>query len=201
MHSMNDEKVLAVVDLGGGTFDVSIVDLFAGLLEVRASAGECVLGGEDFTRTMAARVLASRGIVFESAEFESPLSVARMIQQCELAKCQLSQESSVAVRVADAGGNLTAQSPVVDVTREAFDAWTEPILRRIELPIRAGAAREMLARLKAGNVDEVILVGGATPHHASPGRPGAADPGTRAALPAQPGRSRGAWQLPPYRPV
>ncbi len=44
-HGRQDEKVLAIIDLGGGTFDVSIVDLFEGSLEVRASAGECMLGG------------------------------------------------------------------------------------------------------------------------------------------------------------
>jgi molecular chaperone HscC len=159
MHSMQDEKVLAVVDLGGGTFDVSIVDLFAGALEVRASAGECFLGGEDFTRTLAARVLAARGIVFEAAEFESPLLVARMIQQCELAKCQLSRQTSVSVRLADSQGNLTSESPVEEVTREQFHQWTEPILNRVELPIRRALGD---ARLKPGDVDEVILVGGAT---------------------------------------
>ena len=159
MHSMHDEKVLAVVDLGGGTFDISIVDLFAGALEVRASAGECFLGGEDFTRTLAARVLATRGIVFESAEFENPLLVARMIQQCELAKCQLSRQPRVAVRLAESKGNLTSESPAEEVTREQFHQWTESILNRIELPIRRALGD---ARLKPGDVDEVILVGGAT---------------------------------------
>ncbi|MGC4004978.1 MAG: Hsp70 family protein [Pirellulales bacterium] len=54
-HESGSESVLAVVDLGGGTFDVSVVELFEGTLEVRASAGESILGGEDFTRTIAAQ--------------------------------------------------------------------------------------------------------------------------------------------------
>src|SRR5262245_18123444 len=53
------EKTLLIFDLGGGTFDVSIVGLFEGTLEVRASSGESFLGGEDFTRAMAARILDS----------------------------------------------------------------------------------------------------------------------------------------------
>ena len=50
-HEARDEKILLIFDLGGGTFDVSVVELFEGTLEVRASSGESFLGGEDFTRT------------------------------------------------------------------------------------------------------------------------------------------------------
>src|SRR4029079_9695110 len=59
------DKTLLVVDLGGGTFDVSVVELFEGTLEVRASAGESVLGGEDFTRALAARVLETQKLAYE----------------------------------------------------------------------------------------------------------------------------------------
>jgi len=61
-HEAGQDKKLLIFDLGGGTFDVSVVELFDGALEVRASAGETSLGGEDFTRAMAARVLAPRTI-------------------------------------------------------------------------------------------------------------------------------------------
>ena len=54
MHQSEQDRLLAVVDLGGGTFDVSIVEQFEGTLEVRASSGESFLGGEDFTRTLVA---------------------------------------------------------------------------------------------------------------------------------------------------
>ena len=61
-HESEDDKTLLIFDLGGGTFDVSVVGAsFEGTLEVRASAGESFLGGEDFTRTFAARVLRRRG--------------------------------------------------------------------------------------------------------------------------------------------
>ena len=100
-HSLQDDRILAVVDLGGGTFDVSIVELFEGALEVRASSGESFLGGEDFTRVMAARVLESRGLVFERAEVETPLLVSRLVQQCERAKCLLARQQSASVRMPD----------------------------------------------------------------------------------------------------
>jgi molecular chaperone HscC len=79
-HEARDDKTLLIFDLGGGTFDVSVVELFDGTLEVRASAGETALGGEDFTRTMAARVLESVGLQFERAEATTPLLVARVVQ-------------------------------------------------------------------------------------------------------------------------
>src|SRR5947208_42316 len=84
--------------LGGRTFDVSVVELFEGTLELRASAGETSLGGEDFTRTLAARVLERLGESFERAEAKTPLLVSRLVQQCEQAKCRLSREETATVR-------------------------------------------------------------------------------------------------------
>src|SRR4029077_11137580 len=74
-HESKEDKTLLIFDLGGGTFDVSIVDLFDGALEVRASSGESALGGEDFTRALAARVLDRAGEAFERAEVAAPLQV------------------------------------------------------------------------------------------------------------------------------
>jgi molecular chaperone HscC len=158
-HEAGEDKTLLIFDLGGGTFDVSVVELFEGTLEVRASAGESVLGGEDFTRTLAARILQARGQHFERAELAAPLMVARLIQQCELAKCRLSREPTTLVRIPDAGGRFADDAPAEVVTREQFEAWTQPILVRIELPIRRVLGD---ARLSRERIDEVILVGGAT---------------------------------------
>jgi molecular chaperone HscC len=158
-HEARDEKVLLILDLGGGTFDVSVVDLFDGTLEVRASSGESFLGGEDFTRTLAARVLDRLGHPFERTEVEAPLLVARMIQQCELAKCRLSRHDTATVRVPDRRGDFDDDSPTVALSRAEFEAWTQHILARIELPIRRVLGD---ARLRREDVDEVILVGGAT---------------------------------------
>ena len=72
IHEKKPDKTVAVFDLGGGTFDISVVDLFEGSIEVRASAGEAILGGEDFTRAIARKVLADRSIMFETAELNPP---------------------------------------------------------------------------------------------------------------------------------
>jgi molecular chaperone HscC len=158
-HESRDEKILLIFDLGGGTFDVSIVELFDGALEVRASSGESFLGGEDFTRTLAARVLESQGHPFERAEMESPRLVSRMVQQAEVAKCRLSRQESAALRVPDKKGEFTDTSPEVPVSREQFQKWTNHILARIELPIRRVLGD---AGLQRSDINEVILVGGAT---------------------------------------
>ncbi|HEX7375985.1 MAG TPA: molecular chaperone HscC [Pirellulales bacterium] len=158
-HEAREEKVLLIFDLGGGTFDVSLVELFEGSLEVRASSGESFLGGEDFTRTLAARVLESHGYPFERTELESPRLVGRVIQQCELAKCRLSRQAEALVRVPDKQGELRDDSPQCTITRPQFDKWTAHILARVDLPIRRALGD---AGLKRDDIDEVILVGGAT---------------------------------------
>jgi molecular chaperone HscC len=158
-HEAREDKVLLIVDLGGGTFDVSLVELFEGTLEVRASSGESLLGGEDFTRALAARLLEEHGHPFERAELQAPRMVARMIQQCERTKCALSRQDSFALRIPDGKGEYHDSSHEATVTRKQFDNWTRHILNRIDLPIRRVLGD---ARLSRDDVDEVILVGGAT---------------------------------------
>jgi molecular chaperone HscC len=155
----HQERRLLIFDLGGGTFDVSVVEVLDSVIEVRASAGEGFLGGEDFTRALAARVLERRGIVFERAEMESPLLVARMVQQCELAKIALSRNEAASVRVPSVKGRVGPEAPLEAITRDEFRAWTDSILARIDPPIRRALGD---AKLKRAEIDEVILVGGAT---------------------------------------
>ncbi len=158
-HDSGEDKKLLVFDLGGGTFDVSVVELFEGTLEVKASSGESALGGEDFTRAVAARILEARGIGFERAEARTPNKVSRLIQQCERAKCLLSRDESAVVRVPDDDGEFGPASTPVTINREQLEKWVSPILARIELPIRRVMGD---AKLSKDQLDEVILVGGAT---------------------------------------
>lgn len=158
-HEANEEKTLLIFDLGGGTFDVSLVDLFEGALEVKASSGESALGGEDFTRVLASRVLHRAGQAYERAEVDSPLQVARLIQLCETAKLRLSREEEAIVRVPDKKGNLPANAEEVTVSRKQLEEWVSHILARVEIPVRRVLAD---ARVKREDVSEVILVGGAT---------------------------------------
>jgi molecular chaperone HscC len=158
-HESNEDKHILVIDLGGGTFDVSVVEMFEGTVEVRASSGDSFLGGEDFTAALAARVLESRGLVFERTEMELPLMVSRLKHLCEWAKRRLSRDAEVSIRIPGRGGELVENGPEVKVTREQFQGWTEHILRRIDFPIRRAVSD---GGLNTTVLDEVILVGGAT---------------------------------------
>jgi len=158
-HEAKEEKTFLIFDLGGGTFDVSLVDLFDGALEVRASSGESALGGEDITRVLASRILHRAGVAYERAEVDSPNQVARLIQICENAKLRLSREEEVSVCVPDRNGNLSASSQEVKVSRKQLEEWVGHILARVELPVRRVMAD---AKIRKEDVSETILVGGAT---------------------------------------
>jgi len=158
-HAADEERIIVVLDLGGGTFDVSVVEQFDGMLEVRASSGETFLGGEDFTNTLIARVLEQHGMNFEQTELRRPKQMSRLRQECEQAKRRLSRQDEVTIRLPDHEGDLSENSPTSTVTRQQFTRWTEYVLNRIEMPIRRALGD---AKVKLGDIDELILVGGAT---------------------------------------
>ena len=159
-HESREDKVLLIFDLGGGTFDVSIVEFFDGVLEVKSSSGESFLGGEDFTRTLAARILESNGYPFERTELEvaaAGFAHDSAMRDRPSASCRGRMLSPFACPTAR--GTCRQRSPSVTVTRQQFQTWTNHILARIELPLRRVLGD---AGLKRQDVDEVILVGGAT---------------------------------------
>ena len=147
LHDGKEEKVIVVIDLGGGTFDVSIVDMFEGTLEVRASSGETFLGGEDFTNTIVSRILDSRGQFFERVEVDHPRLVSRLRQECEQAKRRLTSRTETSIRVPGDQGELDDASPEFQVTRGISRSWTEHILNRIDLPIRRALGRSRPIKL------------------------------------------------------
>ena len=159
MHELSQDRLLMVLDLGGGTFDVSVVEVFDGSLEVKASSGESILGGEDFTVAMASHLLAERKQVFEKMELQNPLFISRLIHQCEQAKQKLAFGERATIRIPDENGEYSAQSESVEVDLSQFNAATQKILERIELPIRRALGDADLTR---GQIDQVLLIGGAT---------------------------------------
>lgn len=158
-HDRNAEKKLIVVDLGGGTFDVTLMEVFEGTLEIVSTSGESFLGGEDFTNRLVAVILQKQGLQLEVAELQEPLRVARLRQQCEDAKRKLLDDSEVQVKLPESDGTIPEQAKTVKITREAFASAVKPLLDRIAGPI-GKALRD--GRTEAPDVDDVILVGGAT---------------------------------------
>ena len=159
IHEKEADKTVAVFDLGGGTLDVSIVDFFEGCIEVKASAGEAILGGEDFTRAIARTILADRSIVYETAEMKSPLMISRLVQQCEKAKRELSSVESVDLLMPNDGGNLDPNGETISLDRDLINRACKPLFSKVTVPLRRALGD---AKLKPQDVEEVILVGGAT---------------------------------------
>ena len=158
-HDRHDEKNIVVIDLGGGTFDVTVMEVFEGTLEIRSSAGESLLGGEDFTDRIVAEVLSAENAQLELAELNDPLRVARLRSECETAKRQLASEEDASIRVPDVDGKFGDKPKKFRITRKVFGKLCDPLMQRIASPI-ARSLRD--AELQPSEIDEIILVGGAT---------------------------------------
>jgi molecular chaperone DnaK len=149
-----------VYDLGGGTFDVSIVDFSEGLMEVKSSHGDTELGGADFDKMIAEKIRQAFLEEHKIDLFQNPLSWARLIRASEAAKIRLSNEAKAEIKeefIAKNGDqSLHLQ---FEVTRSEFENMIRPTIERSLASVRK--ALEM-AFLKAENLDRVILVGGST---------------------------------------
>ena len=159
LHQAELERIALVYDLGGGTFDVSVVDQFEGVMEIKSSAGEIFLGGEDFTRALAGRVLQQRNLPFEQTELRYPCLVSRLMRECELAKKKLSHTESAEIRIPDFDGTVKEDCDVHTVTAVEFREWTNQLVERTRLPLHRALSD---AGLEPRQIHEVILVGGAT---------------------------------------
>jgi molecular chaperone HscC len=155
LQDRQGESTFLVVDLGGGTFDVSILEMFSGVMEVRASAGDAFLGGEDFTDALATELGRQLGIKPEDVSREDG---ARLRALADRMKVQLTEAPEASAEYA-----LKGEARRVTITREKFDEITDPILKRLRLPIQRAISD---ASLRADDLHRIITVGGATRMHA-----------------------------------
>jgi molecular chaperone HscC len=152
-----DHASFLVFDLGGGTFDVSVLEYFEGVVEVRASAGDTRLGGEDFTHAVAelfAAQCAGLNGAGDAAERESWWAERPWWRMAEQGKRQLAEQESVELSMVWRDRTLAAT-----VTRAALDAACAPLLQRLRRPIERALAD---AQIDPRGLAEVVLVGGAT---------------------------------------
>jgi len=154
-------RVIAVFDLGGGTFDISIMSVDSGIFEVLATGGDSALGGEDWDRRVLERLVDE---VFDAHRVDLtgvPMAMSRLRDACEAAKKALSVDRETRVNLPylanDAAG--AAINYERTLTRELFETQTQDLLDRLEPPCRRALAD---AGLVAGDVEEVLLVGGMT---------------------------------------
>ena len=143
------EGVYAVYDLGGGTFDISILKLTQGVFEVVATGGDSALGGDDYDHALADWVLAQTGSVAGNATDKAALKAAA--RACKEA---LTDAEANTFRA-----KLTNAELVLDVTRTDFEAATQALTARTLQAVRK-ALRD--AKLAAGEIKGVVMVGGST---------------------------------------
>ncbi|MGC9985163.1 MAG: Fe-S protein assembly chaperone HscA [Polyangia bacterium] len=147
------EGTFAVFDLGGGTFDISILKLEGGVFEVKSTGGDSALGGDDFDRALAVHLLRQMGLS-EDAAGDRHL-IRRVLDAARDAKEALTKLDATEVVVERRPGDMWRG----EITREELDAVVRPVLDRCEPPVRR-ALRD--AGLEAKQLSGVILVGGAT---------------------------------------
>ncbi|MET1062934.1 MAG: molecular chaperone DnaK [Aeromicrobium sp.] len=153
-------ETVLVFDLGGGTFDVSILDVGDGVVEVRSTAGDTHLGGDDFDRRivdhLAEQFQKDNGVDLR----KDPQALQRLSEAAEKAKVELSSVTQTQVNLpfvtADASGpkHLT-----MTLTRATFEELTHDLVERTMAPVRQAMSD---AKVGADDIDEVILVGGST---------------------------------------
>ena len=139
------QGTFAVYDLGGGTFDISILKLVEGIFEVKSTGGDSALGGDDFDRAIAQRVLQAMG-----QSSPSPALVAEVLAAARKTKEALTDAPEVELV---AGGHRQV------IRREDFEAWIQPLVQKTGVVCRR-ALKD--AGVTAAELDGVILVGGAT---------------------------------------
>jgi molecular chaperone HscA len=154
--------LFAVYDLGGGTFDITVLTLDDGIFQVRSTGGDSALGGDDMDRAIAERMLVAMG-------FSEPLDTAAgalltaappevvglALEAARSAKHALTERETVDVELPKRGGGDT----VFRITRGDFDEWISPLVERTGRAVKR-ALRD--AGVAATDLDGVILVGGAT---------------------------------------
>ncbi len=143
-----------VYDLGGGTFDVTVLSLDDGVFQVRSTGGDSSLGGDDFDRALAAHLMAQ----VEGLEASRPESIRVFLDAARLIKHALSEHAQVQAEIDLSMGGATRRVPV-QVERSTFEALIAPLVERTGAVCRK-ALRD--AGLTPAQLDGVILVGGST---------------------------------------
>jgi molecular chaperone DnaK len=154
-----DEEI-AVYDLGGGTFDISLLRVGEGVIEVLATNGDTFLGGDDFDRAIMDWVIAEfkkdQGIDLSADR----VALQRIREAAEKAKIELSSTQSTEINLpfisANASGPIHLQ---MTLTRSKLEQLTDPLIKRTQEPVQKALED---AKLKASDVEEVVLVGGQT---------------------------------------
>ena len=152
IHLRGAESRFLVFDLGGGTFDVSVLDLFENVMEVRASAGDNMLGGEDFVLRLVDHFFEHNAI--PRGLRSDALFMQRLIAKAETAKRALSDTPGATIRLVH-----NACEYALDVSELMFEEICKSLLARLRNPVER-ALRD--SNLRIADLDNIVLAGGAT---------------------------------------
>jgi molecular chaperone DnaK len=151
---------ILVFDLGGGTFDVSILEVGEGVFEVRATSGDTHLGGDDFDKRLvdwvADEFMKEHGIDLR----KDPQALQRLYEACEKAKCELSTLLETRISLPFITADATGPKHLdITITRARFESLCQDLFERLKGPLFQALED---AKLRPKDIDEVVLVGGAT---------------------------------------
>ncbi|MCF6350989.1 MAG: molecular chaperone DnaK [Flavobacteriaceae bacterium] len=160
LDKANEDKTIAVYDLGGGTFDISILEIGDGVFEVLSTNGDTHLGGDDFDQViidwLAEEFNKDEGIDLR----KDPMALQRLKEASEKAKIELSSSTQTEINLPYVTATSSGPKHLVrTLTRAAFEKLADSLIKRSMKPV-AKALKD--ADLKIGEIDEVILVGGST---------------------------------------
>ncbi len=155
VNQKRDEQTILVFDLGGGTYDVTVLEFFDGVMEVHASTGDNFLGGEDFTTLLIEESKRKLGKFMDKDVLDENKGILSVIRnQAEIAKQNFAQQKVVESKLVWQGQTYHWQ-----LEQKRFEALSEELLYRLRTPIER-ALRD--SRIKSSELDDIILVGGAT---------------------------------------
>jgi len=153
-------ETILVFDLGGGTFDVSILEVGDGIFEVLSTAGDTNLGGDDFDKVLVDWLVAD----FKETEginlTEDIQALQRLTEAAEKAKMELSTVEKTKIHLPFITADKTGPKHIeTDLTREKFESLCQDLIQRCRIPVEKALAD---ARLEKSEINEVVLVGGST---------------------------------------
>lgn len=154
LNEENDETQFLIFDLGGGTFDVSILELFEGIMEVKSIAGDNFLGGEDFNNEIVNYFLYKNNLDIHYIENLDKKLVAELYKQAETCKRTLTDNTEGVMRI-----RIDSRLYEEVITRSKFEEMCSDLILRLRIPIQK-SMRD--AGLDTSDLDAVILIGGST---------------------------------------
>ena len=158
--AQDENKKVAVFDLGGGTFDISILEIGGGVWEVKSTNGNTFLGGDDFDREIVS--LLTKNFKNNNNDIDLanyPAAIQRLKDAAESAKFRLSEDLETSIQLAILDENLPNSSLSFNLTRNKFEDLISKHLHKVTTCCKQ-ALKD--ANLSANDIDEVVLVGGST---------------------------------------